>query len=563
MTPFFCAAIGCGLLWFGLGSGTALAAPEGTPWGDAPPAQTSTTRLAYNFRGMEMADAAWLKQAAEQGYAAAQFTLARNYRQGKGVERDLGQQLIWLTKAAKSNLSWAAYELGRVYETGEGVAANEEVARRWYRQAAEQNLIPAIKRLADLKDGEDGGKSWQKLYETKSALDVRFYDLLRQMQGGKLSDGDSYRELEKLGRDGHLAARQEVAARLLQGKGVERNVEEGVRQLEALEQLGWNGAAYVLGEQYVSGKNVARDFAKAAAYLKKAADANQLKALTVLASLYEQGNGVPQDMTTALMHYRAAAEQGEAFAQTRLGAIYENGFSVAKDRDKALYWYKLAAQSNQQAAKDAVARLSGQPGSQPASTTSGSMIVVNPNSIPDLRTQAFLLNVDAACKNLSADERAMMEGFFKSETDKQRQDGDKLLADSREQALKVTCGNASKNLLRTGVTANLRPRYLEFRNKDGETKYWSMLMPSRLVNRRCNFFGEEKAQELDRLATLLDQRILERVKNNQTLSMAIAMVEEEFANFANKSACDAKAKQMVENAIKMSNTVAKRQGQEF
>lgn len=526
------------------------------------PAPPAAVNLIYTFKGIETSDIPWLKQAAQQGYAAAQVSLARNYRQGKRVEHDLGQQLVWLTKAAKQDFDWAAYELGRVYETGEGVALSDEISRKWYRQAAQKGLVPAIRRLADLKDGDDVGKSWQKLFEKRVALDLRYFELQKSVQTGKLSDTELFAAFEKLAQDGHVTARQEVAIRKITGRGTQSNIDEGLRELTALDGEGRASATLSLGDLYLRGKFVERDLTRAVAYLRKAGEANVLRALTILASLHEQGSGVPQDLPTAHMMYRVAAEQGDQFAQARLGVLFEQGIGTGRDKERAIYWYRLAAQKNVQSAKDALARLGGT-AQQASSSSTGDQVVINANSVPDLRTQALLLNIDRQCKGLSGDERELIDGLMRAEAKKQNQDADRLLADTKEQAEKISCGEGAKNLLRMGVTANLRSRYQEFRNKDAEAKYWSMLMPSRLINRRCKFFGDEKAGELDGLASQLDQRIQERVRNDPTLALAVSKVEEEFANAANKSACDAGAKRMVENAIKISNAAGKKRGQEF
>ena len=78
-------------------------------------------------------------QAAEAGYAPAQYDLAYLYEKGLGLECDLKQAAMWYQKAADQGDPEAQNNLGTLYATGQGVPRSDSEAIRWYRLAAEEN----------------------------------------------------------------------------------------------------------------------------------------------------------------------------------------------------------------------------------------------------------------------------------------------------------------------------------------------------------------------------------------------------------------------------------------
>lgn len=79
----------------------------------------------------------WLRLAAIQGDAEAQFWLGAAYERGLFGAIDYREALKWLRKAVAQGLPDAQYSLGGMYEAGEGVPESDEVAARWYRRAAD------------------------------------------------------------------------------------------------------------------------------------------------------------------------------------------------------------------------------------------------------------------------------------------------------------------------------------------------------------------------------------------------------------------------------------------
>ncbi|MDO5330670.1 MAG: tetratricopeptide repeat protein [Bacillota bacterium] len=82
----------------------------------------------------------WYKKAAEQGYAGAEIALGDCYCSGELVRKDEVKAFNWYKKAAERGDSWAQNSLGFCYENGIGVEADRYTASYWYKQSADQGF---------------------------------------------------------------------------------------------------------------------------------------------------------------------------------------------------------------------------------------------------------------------------------------------------------------------------------------------------------------------------------------------------------------------------------------
>ena len=78
----------------------------------------------------------WYEQAAQDGYANAQYNLARMYQNGEGVTRDYGAAIKWYKRAIKQTHSNAQYNLGMMYVRGKGVAVDYKAAAELFKKAS-------------------------------------------------------------------------------------------------------------------------------------------------------------------------------------------------------------------------------------------------------------------------------------------------------------------------------------------------------------------------------------------------------------------------------------------
>jgi TPR repeat protein len=87
----------------------------------------------------------WLRLAATQGDAEAQFWLGLEYKRGAFGLTDYHEALQWLQKSTEQGLPIAQYSMGEMYELGEGVTKNDIVAGRWFKAAADHlSSVPGV-----------------------------------------------------------------------------------------------------------------------------------------------------------------------------------------------------------------------------------------------------------------------------------------------------------------------------------------------------------------------------------------------------------------------------------
>ena len=92
----------------------------------------------------------YYRLAARNGYAEAQFNLAKLLEKGKGVKRDDAEAFQWYWRAANKGLASAQDKVSEMYTTGQGVAADPERAYFWSMLAAKQQEKNAERRRAAL-----------------------------------------------------------------------------------------------------------------------------------------------------------------------------------------------------------------------------------------------------------------------------------------------------------------------------------------------------------------------------------------------------------------------------
>ena len=98
----------------------------------------------------------WLKKAAEQGFALAQYNLAEMYYRGTGGTQDWQLARKLFEKATlNKGFVLAQYNLAEMYKKGEGGTQDIQRARELYEKAAEQGYAPAQHDLARIYANKD------------------------------------------------------------------------------------------------------------------------------------------------------------------------------------------------------------------------------------------------------------------------------------------------------------------------------------------------------------------------------------------------------------------------
>ena len=110
------------------------------------------------------------RDAAERGYAEAQYKLGVCYANGDGVERNYEKAVKWYRDAAEQGDAFAQINLGICYLNGRGVPKDVTEGLRWYHKAADQEHPVAFFNLGNVyndgkyvkRDAKEAVKWWQK-----------------------------------------------------------------------------------------------------------------------------------------------------------------------------------------------------------------------------------------------------------------------------------------------------------------------------------------------------------------------------------------------------------------
>jgi TPR repeat protein len=214
---------------------------------------------------------------ARAGDLRAQFALSRFYEQGLGQNiNDMRQALAWLQEAAERGYAPAQFRLGLFYYDGVEIEEDLEAAELWWGRAADQNLFEA----------------WARL--------VRLYPL---REGAASIDKKLWHMDENISRLTSLADRGEAFATVLLanfyalGAGTDENFDEAARLLRLAVQMGNANGQYSMGRLMMA---TGGDGAEALELLHLAADQGQVLSQLSLAEIYAAGQDVAADPEQAL-----------------------------------------------------------------------------------------------------------------------------------------------------------------------------------------------------------------------------------------------------------------------
>ena len=119
-------------------------------------AQFSLGAMLY-YGGDDTAQAIdWIRQAAAQQYAPAEFHMGQLFEFGFGVNQNDREALAWYRKAAEHGSAAGQRAVGDFYHKGRAVAPNAAEAARWYQRAADGDDLRAQYQLGQMYFDGDG-----------------------------------------------------------------------------------------------------------------------------------------------------------------------------------------------------------------------------------------------------------------------------------------------------------------------------------------------------------------------------------------------------------------------
>jgi TPR repeat protein len=107
-------------------------------------------------------EVSWLSKLASAGDGGAQLQIGLAYREGRyGLTPDPVKGMQWLKRAAHNGNAYAEYTLGEMYAEGQGAAKDPKLASQWWKKAmqdgnaeARVKLIESMVQSGEVKQAE-------------------------------------------------------------------------------------------------------------------------------------------------------------------------------------------------------------------------------------------------------------------------------------------------------------------------------------------------------------------------------------------------------------------------
>ena len=269
------------------------------------------------------------------GKASAKYQLGVMNLRGEGQPKDSLRALMWFKLAVSRDEPRAA---GNLTMVAEGMAPVD--IKRGYRMAQDFALAEAAFRRARMLQSDDAIVQMAELLIHGTGVDPD-----PELAVAWLRRGIVLR---------HAGAQWLVGLALATGRGVPREMTEGMRLLQQAADRGHVGAQYDLAELLLK-QSGPSNHARALTYLSAAAQRHHLPAMYRLGMLYRSGEAgagpsaghapsrKARHLVSAIEWLTGAAERGHADAQYELGQMHAQGLGTVQDFDQALRWYLQAA----------------------------------------------------------------------------------------------------------------------------------------------------------------------------------------------------------------------------
>ena len=292
----------------------------------------------------------WLRRAAAQGHAGAEFALANSLFEGRGQAEDHAAANAWYRKAGEHGVAKAWSRLGENLDHGDGVPKREvSEAVQLFARAAELGDAAGQyrlgQRLLHSRGPDDSAQAimWLRRSAEQGNPDGQ-YELAGEYSKGKLVPKDellAVQLLTKAAENGQFNAQANLAKRYAKGDGVTLNEREALRLMKQAAEGPYPFYLIDLGDMYQFTQTLPPDYAEAEKWYLKAAEQDFDVAMLRLAQLYDSERTGLRDAVKATMFYRKAADRANKDARVALGRQSLNGDGVEQSDRMAYYWFEL------------------------------------------------------------------------------------------------------------------------------------------------------------------------------------------------------------------------------
>jgi localization factor PodJL len=149
--------------------------------------------------------------------------------------------------------------------------------------------------------------------------------------------------LRKAAMGGDARAVFDLATRMADGRGMNRDTKLALKLFERTAAAGLVPAQFRIGNMYEKGVGTTRDVGLARLWYERAAEKGNSKAMHNLAVLYAEGATGKPDYPMAAEWFRKAAELGVRDSQYNLAILQARGLGAAQDLTQSYIWFAVAA----------------------------------------------------------------------------------------------------------------------------------------------------------------------------------------------------------------------------
>lgn len=293
---------------------------------------------------------------AENGSAESAYYAGRIYADGKSnLAVDAIEAFVWFKQAAEGGYARAQYEVAVRYKNGEGVGVDHDRSAVWFRKAAGQGHANAQYRLAEMEfDRAVAAESVADPDDDSDPKWIEYRRALRKAVGG----------YQAAAKQEHVESLFVLGRLYASGEGVVRDLKQAMACFEEAFSLGHAEAGFYLGLMHHAGLGAKKDVLLAIEYYQKAADHGVSGALYCLANCYRFGSGVAKHPPKGEGVYYgkilkpfliqsngvAAVDKWVLKAAREYGVLKWNQSGSVDELSDAITWVGLAAQN-----QDAVA----------------------------------------------------------------------------------------------------------------------------------------------------------------------------------------------------------------
>lgn len=267
----------------------------------------------------------YYRKAAEQDYILAQFALAMNFLDGKGVIKDEEKAQSLLLTAAKAGHAQAQFQLGKLLYSQEFTIE----AKQWLTKASEQSVDLATALLLDLETLEQSKKDALALEIADITPPIVESIEVNEQPTIKLpivNTPDNKSDVAGMQTVPDLTALIPNQQQILESIASNTAMMNNVEKLMLSAQQGNPVAQHNLSTLYSIGELVTKDERKAFLLMQQSANQNIARSQNSLAMMYLNGIGVETNYQKAYYWASASARQGNAEGKQLLVYLVSGSF---------------------------------------------------------------------------------------------------------------------------------------------------------------------------------------------------------------------------------------------